>query len=144
MKARAGKTPSKIAVIAVADLAEAVAALEAARRSGQPIALISPPPDSDHRFGAGWMAALLPAALAQCPGATAIGIYDAGDRADEAQAAWRLGVAGVVFGGDTRVAAKLAQIAAQGAHALYRRRPKSLDRAAFSAVLRARPRRRLD
>lgn len=112
--------------VTVADLPEAVAALEAARALGRPVALLSPP-EAALWLGPGWLAAVAKEAAKAVPGVKPVTVLDCADRPDLAQAALRQGTDAIVFTGSKRVAAKLADIArAYGAHFLVKR-PRALE-----------------
>ena len=96
--------------VTVANLAEARAALDAARASGETIALASPP-DALIQYGILFFVELTEALAAEYPDFAPVIAADCGDRADLAHDAMRLGLKSIVFRGDPRMAESLADIA---------------------------------
>lgn len=96
----------------VASLAEARAALEAARSSGVAAELESPP-DAAAIYGILWFAELNRALLAEFPGTPFMLTLDCGDRADLAHAALVEGIKRVRFRGQLEAAKALHDIARQ-------------------------------
>jgi acyl-CoA reductase-like NAD-dependent aldehyde dehydrogenase len=94
-------------------LAHAVAALSAAAEAGRPVVLASPR-DAGIYAGPGWFREVLRAAHEAVPTAQFSAVLDCGDDAGAAMAALRARLAAIVFTGRAEVAARLADIAAQG------------------------------
>jgi hypothetical protein len=102
---------ARLKTVTIRNLAEARAALDAARAAGETIALASPP-DAAIQYGVLFHVALTQALAAEYPDLKPAVAVDCGDRADLAHDAMRLGLKSIVFRGDPRSAAKLADIAA--------------------------------
>jgi hypothetical protein len=115
--------------VVVRGLADAEAVL--ADAAGRPVLLLSPP-EAARLLGPAWWAAMIAAACARHPAATAV--LDCGDGAGLAQAALAEGVRGLVFSGAEGQAARLASIAAQAGVLLLRARPEALDMGAYGAL----------
>ncbi len=96
----------------VTSLAEARAALEAARSSGVAAELESPP-DAAAVYGVLWFAELNRALLAEFPGQPFTLTLDCGDRADLAHAALVEGIKRIRFSGHPEAAKALCDIAGQ-------------------------------
>jgi len=103
--------PPQHPVFVVHSLGHAIAALTAAAKAGRSIIVLSAP-DAGIYAGPGWFKALIDAARAIVPDATAEFILDCGDDAGAAQGAIRGGIEAMVFSGRTDVAERLAAIAA--------------------------------
>jgi hypothetical protein len=101
---------ARLKTVTVVNLAEARAALDAARASGEAIELRSPP-DAAIQYGVLHFVKLTEALADQYPERKPHVAVDCGDRADLAHAAMRLGLQSIVFRGDPRSAEKLADIA---------------------------------
>lgn len=112
--------------VTVGDLAEAVAALAAAKALKRPVALLSPP-EAALWLGPGWLVAVAIEAVKAVPGAQSFTILDCADRPDLAQAALRQGTDAIVFTGSPRVAAKLADIARAYGATFLTKRPPALE-----------------
>jgi hypothetical protein len=112
--------------VIIHELADAMAALEAAAELGVPVTLLSAPGGAAS-VGAGWFDAVVREARAAFPQVPADAVLDCGDRADLAQAALRHGLKAICFRGSAAVAARLADIAGQRGAVLYRRFPRALD-----------------
>ena len=98
--------------VVVASLAEARAAIAAARSSGVAAELESPP-DAAVLYGVLWFAEMNRVLLAEFPGASFTLTLDCGDRADLAHAALIEGIRRVRFSGHPAAAAALRDVAAQ-------------------------------
>lgn len=99
--------------IIIHGLEDARAALAAARELRVPVAIISAPGGGGYG-GAGWFAALVREAQAECPDVPVTAILDCADAPGFVLGAFRAGLKAVRFTGREDVAAKLADIA--GAH----------------------------
>jgi len=108
---RARHEQARLKTVTIRNLAEARAALEAARAAGEAISLASPP-DAAIQYGVLFYVKLAEALAAEYPDLKPVVAVDCGDRADLAHDAMRLGLKSVVFRGDPRSAEKLADIAA--------------------------------
>ena len=84
--------------------------MNAARASGEAVALASPP-DAAIRYGVLFYVQLSQRLAAEFPELKPVIAVDCGDRADLAHDAMRLGLRSIVFHGDPRTAEKLADIA---------------------------------
>ncbi|WP_395017169.1 class II fructose-bisphosphate aldolase [Dongia sp.] len=102
---------ARLKTVTIRNLAEARAALEAARVAREPVALASPP-DAAIQYGVLFHVQLAEALAAEYPDLQPVVALDCGDRADLAHDAMRLGLKSIVFRGDPRSAEKLADIAA--------------------------------
>ena len=102
---------ARLKTVTIRNLAEARAALEAAREAGETISLASPP-DAAIQLGVLFYMQLSEVLAAEYPKLKPAVALDCGDRADLAHDAMRLGLRHIVFRGDARSAAKLADIAA--------------------------------
>ena len=102
---------ARLKTVVIANLQQARAALDAARASHESVALATAP-DAAARYGVLYFAELSERLAAEYPELRPIIAVDCGDRADLAHAAMRLGLKHIVFGGDPRMAEKLADIAA--------------------------------
>jgi acyl-CoA reductase-like NAD-dependent aldehyde dehydrogenase len=109
-------------VIVIHSLAHAVAALSAAADTDRAIVLASPP-DAGIYAGPGWFREVIRAAREAMPAAQFGALIDCGDDAGAAMAAIRAGLDAIVFTGRADVAARLADIAAQGGARLITQRP---------------------
>ncbi len=112
--------------IVVHGLADARAALAAAREAGSPVALWSAP-DAGCYGGAAWFAELTAQAAAAEPGATFETALDCGDDAGVAAEALRHGLRRVRFSGAVATRRKLEQIAGALGAAVVADRPDALD-----------------
>ena len=99
--------------IVIHSLAQAVAALSAAAVAGRPVVIASAP-DAGIYAGPGWFREVLHGAHEAVPMAQFSSLFDCGDDAGAAMAALRARLAAIVFTGRAEVAARLADIAAQG------------------------------
>ncbi len=102
---------ARLKPVTIRTLVEARAAPAAARVSGEPVGLASPP-DAAIQLGVLFYAQLTEALAAEYPALKPAVALDCGDRADLAHDAMRLGLKSIVFRGDPRSAEKLADIAA--------------------------------
>ncbi len=106
--------PTQLKTVTVANLAQARAALDAAREAGEAagetIGLASPP-DAAIQYGVLFYVKLAEQLAADYPELQPVIAVDCGDRADLAHDAMRLGLKSIVFRGDSRAAEKLADIA---------------------------------
>src|SRR5579862_5356271 len=114
------------ASIVIHDLAQAIAALNAAAAAKKPVTLWSAEGAGIYA-GAGWFAGVERRARAAVPAAKASFVLDCAERADVTQEAFRTGIKAACFSGVAGVATKLADIARQQRASLYRKRPKALD-----------------
>ena len=103
---------ARLKTVTIRNLAEARAALDAAREAGEAIALASPP-DAAIQYGVLFYVKLAEALAAEYPDLKPAIALDCGDRADLAHDAMRLGLKSIIFRGDARAAESLADIAAQ-------------------------------
>jgi len=101
---------ARLKTVTVSNLPEARAALDAARVSGEAIALASPP-DAAIQYGVLFYVKLSERLAADYPELKPVLAVDCGDRADLAHDAMRFGLKSIVFRGDPRTAEKLADIA---------------------------------
>lgn len=101
---------ARLKTVTIRNLAEARAALDAARVTGESIALASPP-DAAIQYGVLYFVKLAEALAASYPELKPVIAVDCGDRADLAHDAMRFGLKSIVFRGDPRTAEKLADIA---------------------------------
>jgi acyl-CoA reductase-like NAD-dependent aldehyde dehydrogenase len=99
-------------VILIHSLAQAIAALSAAARSGCPVVLASGPSAGGYA-GPGWFGSIIAAARQAVPGARFSAFLDCGDNVGAALGAIRAEVEGVIFTGRPDVARRLADIAQQ-------------------------------
>jgi hypothetical protein len=102
---------ARLKTVTIRNLAEARAALDAARAAGEMPALASPP-DAAIQYGVLFYVKLSEALAAEYPDLKPVIAVDCGDRADLAHDAMRLGLKSITFRGDPRSAEKLADIAA--------------------------------
>jgi hypothetical protein len=102
---------ARLKTVTIRNLAEARAALDAARAAGEMPALASPP-DAAIQYGVLFYVKLAEALAAEYPDLKPVIAVDCGDRADLAHDAMRLGLKSITFRGDSRSAEKLADIAA--------------------------------
>jgi hypothetical protein len=102
---------ARLKTVTIRNLAEARAALDAARAAGEKPALASPP-DAAIQYGVLFYVKLSEALAAEYPDLKPVIAVDCGDRADLAHDAMRLGLKSITFRGDPRSAEKLADIAA--------------------------------
>jgi hypothetical protein len=107
---RARHEQARLKTVTVRNLAEARAALDAARAAGETIGLASPP-DAAIQYGVLYFVKLAEALAAEYPELKPVIAVDCGDRADLAHDAMRFGLKSIVFRGDPRTAEKLADIA---------------------------------
>ncbi len=103
--------------IIVHDLAQALAALGAARAAERAVTLRSAP-GAAHYAGLGFLRTLFEAAAEAEPEAAHDAIIDCGDDAALAHEALRLGIRRIAFSGGRSLGAKLADIASQSGAAL--------------------------
>ncbi|GAB2176398.1 hypothetical protein [Dongia sp. agr-C8] len=101
---------ARLKTVTVRNLAEARAALAAAREAAEAIALASPP-DAAIQYGVLFYVELSEALAAEYPELRPVIAVDCGDRADLAHDAMRFGLKSIVFRGDPRTADRLADIA---------------------------------
>ena len=101
---------ARLKTITVANLAEARAALNGARVTGDAIGLASPP-DAAIQYGVLFYVKLSEQLAAEYPELKPVIAVDCSDRADLAHDAMRFGLKSIVFRGDPRTAEKLADIA---------------------------------
>ncbi len=101
---------ARLKTVTVSNLPQARAALDAARTSGEAIALASPP-DAAVQYGVLFYVKLAEQLVAEYPELRPVIAVDCGDRADLAHDAMRLGLKSIVFRGDPGTAEKLADIA---------------------------------
>jgi hypothetical protein len=101
---------ARLKTVTVSNLAQARAALDAARVAGEAIALASPP-DAAIQYGVLFYVKLSEQLGAEYPDLKPVIAVDCGDRGDLAHDAMRLGLKSVVFRGDLRMAEKLSDIA---------------------------------
>jgi hypothetical protein len=101
---------ARLKIVTVANLPQARAALDAARVTGEAIALASPP-DGAIQYGVLFYVKLSEQLVAEYPELKPVIAVDCGDRADLAHDALRFGLKSIVFRGDPRTAEKLADIA---------------------------------
>ena len=105
---------ARLKTVTVSNLAQARAALDAARvqgeAAGETIALASPP-DAMIQYGVLFFVKLCEQLSAEYPELKPVIAVDCGDRADLAHDAMRLGLKSIVFRGDPRMAETLAAIA---------------------------------
>ena len=102
---------ARLKTVIVSNLPQARAALDAARVSGEDIALASPA-DAAIQYGVLFYVKLAEQLAAEYPELKPVIAVDCGDRADLAHDAMRLGLKSIVFRGDPAAAEKLADIAA--------------------------------
>jgi hypothetical protein len=102
---------ARLKTVTIRNLAEARAALDAARAAGESVGLISPP-DAAIQYGVLFYVQLSEALGAEYPDLKPVVALACGDRADLAHDAMRLGLKCITFRGDPRSAEKLADIAA--------------------------------
>jgi fructose/tagatose bisphosphate aldolase len=107
---RARHEQARLKTVTIRNLAEARAALDAAREAGDAIALASPP-DAAIQYGVLYFVKLAETLAAEYPELKPVIAVDCGDRADLAHDALRFGLKSIVFRGDPRTAEKLADIA---------------------------------
>ena len=113
--------------IIVHSLAQAIAGLIAAARTGRPVVLVSAP-DAGGYAGPGWFKALAAAAREAVPDARCSSLLDCGENVGAALAAVRAEVEGVIFTGPPNVARRLADIARQHGVRFEAKRPaEALD-----------------
>ena len=101
---------ARLKTVTIRNLAEARAALDAARVAGETVALASPP-DAAIQYGVLFYVKLSEALSAEYPELKPVIAVDCGDRADLAHEAMRLGLKSIVFRGNPQMAEKLADIA---------------------------------
>ncbi len=125
--APAGRAPVSLApAIVVHDLADCLAALEAARDLGRSVTLLSAP-GAAGSGGAPWWRCLVAAAKAREPKADFAALLDCGPAPGYVLAALRAGVTGLVFTGPPRLAVPLRAAAAKAGATLLTRRPPCRD-----------------
>jgi hypothetical protein len=119
----------EVAII-ILSLGQAVAALTAAARSGQPVVLTSAS-NAGGYVGPGWFKALVAAAREAVPDARCSSLLDCGDDVGAALAAIRAEVEAIIFTGRLDAAHRLADIARQHGVRFETKRPaEALDLAA--------------
>ena len=109
--------------VVIHSLAHAKAALAAAAAEGVAVELWSAEGAAAYA-GAGWFKAVLEAARREVPGARFTAVLDCADLPGYALGAFRIGIEAVCFRGAAKIAAKLADIAAQEGRRCLRRRPR--------------------
>jgi fructose/tagatose bisphosphate aldolase len=102
---------ARLKTVTISNLAQARAALDAARVAGEPVALASPP-DAAIQYGVLFYVKLCERLTAEYPELKPVIAVDCGDRPDLAHDAIRFGLKSIVFRGDARSAEKLSDIAA--------------------------------
>jgi hypothetical protein len=112
--------------VLVHEIADARAALAAARVLGADVVLVSAASGAAS-LGPGWWQAMLRQMVAEYPEVQVTAILDCGARADLTQAALRQGLADICYRGPAGGARKLADIAAQRGARLHRCLPQALD-----------------
>lgn len=112
--------------VTVHAFAHATSALNAAAAAGVPVALLSAPGAAAYA-GPGWWVELLAAAEADTGRRPAAAFLDCAERPGDALAAYRAGVAGVIFTGRSDVADKLRALANAHGAAFRTDRPAALD-----------------
>lgn len=123
-------TPPPRAVV-VHGIADARAALAAARDLGVAVTLASPPAAAES-LGVGWWASLARRLRTEYPDVAFMALLDCGTRADLVQAALRQGLArdgttALCFRGPTATARRLGDIAARYGAKIVGRMPQALD-----------------
>lgn len=103
---------ARLKTVAIANLAEARAALNAGRAAGEHVRLESEK-DAVPRYGVLFFVRMTELLAAEYPELKPDIAIDCGDRADLAHAAMRAGLRNIVFHGDPRMAEKLAGIASE-------------------------------
>ncbi len=103
---------ARLKTVAVANLGEARAALNAGRAAGERVRLQSQK-DAVPRYGVLYFVQMTERLAAEFPELKPDIAIDCGDRADLAHAAMRAGLRNIIFHGDPRLAEKLAGIAAE-------------------------------
>jgi hypothetical protein len=103
---------ARLKTVTIANLADARAALDAGRATGERVRLQSEK-DAVPRYGVLYFVKMTERLAAEYPELKPDIAVDCGDRADLAHAAMRSGLRNIVFHGDSRMAEKLAQIAAE-------------------------------
>jgi hypothetical protein len=117
--------------VIVRGLEDARSVLRAA--GARPVLLLSPP-EAARLLGPAWWVAMLDAARAEVPGATARGVLDCGDAAGMAQEALAAGADGILFTGPEAQARRLASVAAKAGALLLRAKPATLDMGAYGSA----------
>jgi DNA-binding transcriptional LysR family regulator len=112
--------------VLVHEIADARAALAAARELRVSVTLVSAPSGAA-ALGPGWWHAAVGRVRAEYPEVVCTAILDCGARADLVQAALRIGLRDLCFRGAGPVARKLADIAGRLGATLHRRPRKALD-----------------
>jgi hypothetical protein len=103
---------ARLKTVTIANLAQARAALNAARAGKERVRLQSEK-DAVPRYGVLYFVRMTELLAAEYPELKPDIAVDCGDRADLAHAAMRAGLRNIVFHGDPRMAEKLAEIAAE-------------------------------
>jgi hypothetical protein len=103
---------ARLKTVTIANLAQARAALNAARAGKERVRLQSET-DAVPRYGVLYFVRMTELLAAEYPELKPDIAVDCGDRADLAHAAMRAGLRNIVFHGDPRMAEKLAEIAAE-------------------------------
>jgi len=107
---------ARLKTVTIRNLAEARAALDAAREAGDAAAKtigLASPPDAAIQYGVLFYVQLSEALAADYPELRPAIAVDCGDRADLAHDAMRCGLRSIIFRGDARAAEQLADIADQ-------------------------------
>lgn len=112
--------------VIIHSLADARAALAAARESGAPVSVISAPGAAAHA-GAAWFDQVIRAAQAEIPEAKVNAILDCDDAAGFALGALRAGIKAIRFVGREDVTSRLADIAAASGARLVTEPVETLD-----------------
>jgi hypothetical protein len=105
---------ARLKTVAIRNLAEARAALDAARASGEAAAKtigLATLPDAAIQYGVLYFVKLAETLATEYPELKPVIAVDCGDRADLAHDAMRFGLKSIIFRGDPRTAEKLADIA---------------------------------
>ena len=102
--------------IVIHSLAQAVAALRAAKAIGVPVTLASAP-DAALQTGPAWFKEVIATAIEAQPGVAVTSILDCGDAPATVMAALRLGITRLRFAGSDAVRAKLQAMGAEFASA---------------------------
>lgn len=119
--------------VVVTCLAEAVRALEEARRDGCLVTLHSPP-QAVRAMGPGYFREMIRQARQTVPGADSLAILDCGDAVGLALAALAAGVEAVRVAAAEPVMARIEDIALQSGGRVFRDWPEELERKAFGVT----------
>lgn len=123
---RPAKPPAPPRAIVVHDRHDAEAAAAEALDAGVPVILLTAPGAAGYA-GVDYLLATIAQGVAAVPGAEVQAILDCDDAAGDVLAALRVGWKRLLFTGEPELAAKLADIAAQGGAVLITQRPDALD-----------------